>query len=359
MDLYGASASIGQANALTQQAREINQATNDFNNSLAEQLDTALTEEDMEQAGINQKNILSAATAGSKFVTSAEARGDILKAGKKVLTTPGKIIPVSLREKMGREAAEQFVARRAFVEAEERTGAAGVFAGEEAYTAAEAEAERFGGDIRDIGAEALAGGERVTAVAQEGEEVGRTAIRGAGGIRAAVSGARTAATEAVSNIAGTAGQAAAGEIGTGAGAKIAKEAAEKGAGAVLKTGAKAALAGVGGVLDVAQDIERATKGGKGWDVFGSNNWSRVGNIGNIVGSGLEVAGVFGMAFPPLGIGLEALGAGISLASAGAETYGDIKAGQEKEDKTTTDIESQRRSQSVAGSVETATSRIVS
>lgn len=346
MDLYGASASIGQANALTQQAREINQATTDFNNSLAEQLDEALDQENMEQSSINQKNILSAATAGSKFVTSAEARSDLLKAGKKVLTAPGKVLPVSLREKMGREAAEQFVARRAFVEAEERTGAAGVFAGEEAYTAAEEEAERFGGDIRDIGAEAAAGGERVTAVAQEGEEA-----RGAS--RVAREG------EEVANVAGRAGAEAGAEIGTSAGAKITKELAEKTAGQVLKTGAKAALAGVGGVLDVAQDIERATKGGKGWDVFGSNNWSRAGNIGNIVGSTLEVAGVFGMAFPPLGIGLEALGAGISLASAGAETYGDIKEGEEKEETTTTDIESQRRSQAVAGSVETATSRIVS
>lgn len=333
MDLYGASASIGQANALTQQAREINQATTDFNNSLAEQLDEALDQENMEQSSINQKNILSAATAGSKFVTSAEARSDILKAGKKVLTAPGKVLPVSLREKMGREAAEQFVARRAFVEAEERTGTAGVFAGEEAYTAAQEEAERYGGDIRDIGAEAAAGGERVTAVAQEGEEV--------------------------ANVAGRAGAEAGAEVGTSAGAKIAKEAAEKSAGKILTTGAKAALAGVGGVLDVAQDIERATKGGKGWDVFGSNNWSRAGNIGNIVGSTLEVAGVFGMAFPPLGIGLEALGAGISLASAGAETYGDIREGEEREQTTTTDIESQRRGQAVAGSVETATSRIVS
>ena len=199
MDLYGASASIGQANALTQQAREINQATTDFNNSLAEQLDEALDQENMEQSSINQKNILSAATAGSKFVT--EARSDLLKAGKKVLTAPGKVLPVSLREKMGREAAEQFVARRAFVEAEERTGTAGVFAGEEAYTAAEEEAERYGGDIRDIGAEAAAGGERVTAVAQEGEEV--------------------------ANVAGRAGAEAGAEIGTSAGAKITKELAEK------------------------------------------------------------------------------------------------------------------------------------
>ena len=43
MDLYGSGASIGQANAQTQLARELNEATNDFNNSLAQQLDQAKT----------------------------------------------------------------------------------------------------------------------------------------------------------------------------------------------------------------------------------------------------------------------------------------------------------------------------
>ena len=97
-----------------------------------------------------------------------------------------------------------------------------------------------------------------------------------------------------------------GGIGEGVGAVAKgigfKSAAELGAGGF----AKGALAGVGGGLDIVKDIERGN--------FGTNSAQRVGNIGNIVGSALEVAGVV-TAWTPFGLGLEGLGAAISLGSA--------------------------------------------
>lgn len=97
--------------------------------------------------------------------------------------------------------------------------------------------------------------------------------------------------------------------------------------------AKGAIAGLGGGIDVVKDIERGN--------FGSNNMQRIGNIGNIIGSGLEVAGLF-TAWTPFGLGLEGLGAAISLGSAGLETAGDIEEGSEESKKTEEDIGSQAR-----------------
>ncbi len=97
--------------------------------------------------------------------------------------------------------------------------------------------------------------------------------------------------------------------------------------------AKGAIAGLGGGIDVVKDIERGN--------FGSNNMQRVGNIGNIIGSGLEVAGLF-TAWTPFGLGLEGLGAAISLGSSALETAGDIEEGGEESEKTESDIKSQAR-----------------
>lgn len=97
--------------------------------------------------------------------------------------------------------------------------------------------------------------------------------------------------------------------------------------------AKGAIAGLGGGIDIVKDIERGN--------FGSNNMQRVGNIGNIIGSGLEVAGLF-TAWTPFGLGLEGLGAAISLGSAALETAGDIEEGGEEAEKTESDIQSQAR-----------------
>jgi len=98
MDLYGSGASIGQANAQTQQAREINQATADFNNSLAEQLDTANLEEDQDRSSKLQKNILSGATSGGKLAVIGK-KGNVAKQ-----IGGFKDVAVSREESVAREA---------------------------------------------------------------------------------------------------------------------------------------------------------------------------------------------------------------------------------------------------------------
>ena len=127
----------------------------------------------------------------------------------------------------------------------------------------------------------------------------------------------------------------------GAAKTIGTEGAELGA----KDVAGAAVAGAGGVLDIAKDISRES--------FGSNNYQRVGNIGNIIGSGLEVAGIASGGITPWSLALEGTGAAISFISSIVETGGDIKEGEAEEAKAKTDIDSQQRGQSVAQQVETA------
>ena len=105
MDLYGGGVSIGQANAQTQLARELNEATNDFNNSLAEQLDQARIAENEEQTDITTKNMASVVTSGGKLLGSAEARGDVIDAAKKIKSAPKEIVSKS-PFKLGVESSE-------------------------------------------------------------------------------------------------------------------------------------------------------------------------------------------------------------------------------------------------------------
>jgi hypothetical protein len=335
MELYGGTASISQANALTQQAQQINLDNANFNNGLAEQLDQAILENNEDATAKMQKNITSGITSGGKLALSKDVRATV----KKGILGVGKELPVTLREKMAKEGADKFVARRALAAAEERTGAAGLFADEDAFYAARAEAAREGGTIRDIGAAAAAGEETIAAVADESAEVvSNVAGRGAattaietseGVVRGAAEKAVVESSEAVQ-----------------AAKKTAEEAVEKVTESVSKAGkiAKVGIAGLGGGLDVLQDVGRVMKGEKGMDIFGSNNWSRVGNIGNIVGSALEVAGVATGGITPVGLALEGIGAVISLGSSVVEGVGDVKASEVTEEKATEDISSQTRGQ---------------
>jgi len=75
MDLYGSGASIAQANSQTQAAREINQATQDFNNSLAEQLDEANLAQDEDRSSKLQKNILSGTASAGKLAVIRKKGG--------------------------------------------------------------------------------------------------------------------------------------------------------------------------------------------------------------------------------------------------------------------------------------------
>lgn len=288
MDLYGSGASIAQANAQTQQAREINQATQDFNNSLAEQLDTAKTAENEEQTDITVKNMASVATSGGKLLASAEARDDVVKAAQKLKGVPKAIVSKS-PFKLGVESSEDLrpvVQSSADVAEGAAQRGAAILAGEGA--------EGVGPAVLSRAAQSLASGELPSA----------------------------------------------GAVAKSVGFKSAEELGAAGF-------AKGAFAGIGGGLDVVKDIERGN--------FGSNSAQRVGNIGNIVGSALEVAGIV-TSFTPFGLGLEGLGAAISLGSAAIETGGDIAEGKEEAKTTESDITSQARGDVAADVVTQAVGR---
>jgi len=289
MDLYGSGASIGQANAQTQLARELNEATNDFNNSLAEQLDQAKTAENEEQTDITTKNMASVATSGGKLLASAEARGDVIDAAKKLKSAPKAIISKS-PFKLGVESSEDLTRPLIETTADLPEGAAqrgaAILAGEGA--------EGVGPAVLSRAGQSLARGELPSAEA----------------------------------------------IAKGIGFKSAEELGATGF-------AKTALAGVGGGIDIVKDIERGN--------FGSNTAQQVGNIGNIVGSALEVAGI-ATSFTPFGLGLEGIGAAISLGSAALETGGDIAEGKQEAEKTETDIQKQARGQVGVEQVEKAVGR---
>ena len=288
MDLYGPSASIGQANAQTQEAREASIAATDFNNSLAEELDRANAEQDDDRKAAAQKNIVSGTASASKFIARDGLRKPL--ANKLGLSRAGKFVKTTFAERMGREAgAERTTAEEFTAEAADATG-------EAARPAAAALDESV-----TIG---------TSAAAREGE-------------------------------------------------KVALETAEKTTGDIAKFAGKVGrvgIAGLGGGIDVAADVGRFMEGKRGLDMFGSNSAQRVGNIGNIVGSGLELAGLATAGIPPLGLTLEAAGAITGLVSSVVEGVGDEESAAESKEKEEQDITSQRRSQTVAQNVSTVTGR---
>ena len=286
MDLYGSGASIAQANSQTQQAREINQATQDFNNTLAEQLDNAKTAQNEEQTDITVKNMASVVTSGGKLIASAEARDDVVKAAQKLKGAPKAIVSKS-PFKLGVESSEDL---RPLVQS--------------SADVAEGAAQRGAAILAGEGAEGL--GPAVISRAAQSGSIGE----------------------------------AAGAVAKGVGFKSAEELGAAGF-------AKGAFAGIGGGIDIVKDIERGN--------FGSNSAQRIGNIGNIVGSALEVAGIV-TSFTPFGLGLEGLGAAISFGSSAIETGGDIAAGSDQAKTTEEDITSQARGDVAADVVTQAVGR---
>jgi len=127
------------------------------------------------------------------------------------------------------------------------------------------------------------------------------------------------------------------------GARLALDAGRTALKGAAMTGGKALIAGAGGALDFGEDIAALASGKSGMDVFGSNNYSRVGNLMNIAGSALEVGGVVSGGITPWSIGAELLGAGVSAVGAGLELAGDIDTADKKKETTTQDIQSQARS----------------
>eukprot|EP01043_Picozoa_sp_COSAG02_P009291 COSAG02_NODE_313_length_24939_cov_470.394485_20_plen_298_part_00 len=281
MDLYGSGASIAQANAQTQQAREINQATQDFNNSLAEQLDQSNLDQDEDRTSKLQKNILSGATSGGKLAMIGKNQ----KARKAAATSAGGFteLPITKEETLAREAGAERAPLTNLTAVNESVENVAEGATTETYTA-------------------------------EGKLAEQEAAK-------------------ASEVAGSAGVKSSAEVAAESVGKLAGKAATVG---------KVGVAGLGGGIDAFQDVGRIIEGKSDMDIFGSNTASRIGNIGNIIGSGLEVAGVATGGITPWSIGLEALGATISLASSITEGIGEEEAGEQSKEAAQKDITSQAR-----------------
>tara|TARA_R100001440_G_C2520974_1_gene118858 strand:+ start:1105 stop:2076 length:972 start_codon:yes stop_codon:yes gene_type:complete len=321
MDLYGTGASISQANSQTQQARELNIERAEFNKGLAEQLDQANLEQDENRKQTLAKNVTSGLTAGGKLALKKEIRQPI---GRGIMTG-GKFVKTSLAERLAKETPEELDELRPVASLEETQSV-------------------YSTGARPPSPELTRGGARNTL--EEGEQL------------------TAEATDEVGGTANVAGEAAEGvESSTKAlAAKAAEEAVEKSGlktlGEVASKAAtvgKVGVAGLGGALDAGADVGRFLEGKRGIDVFGSNSATRAGNIMNIVGSGLEVAGVLGAAFPPALI-FEALGAGISIAGAVTEGVGEEEAATDTKEQAEEDITSQARGEVVSSQVEQAVGR---
>jgi hypothetical protein len=291
MDLYGSGVSIAQANQQSDYVRQLNQQATDFNNSLAEEVDQAKTALNEEQTDITTKNMASVATSGGKLLTSGEAREDVANVVKKVKGAPKALVSKS-PFKLGVESSEDIVRVQS------------------SATLPEGAAERGQAILAGEGAE----GRGPAVLSRAGESLARGELPSVG--------------EGV------------GAVSRSLGIKSAEELGAKGF-------AKTALAGVGGGIDIVKDIERGN--------FGSNAAQQVGNIGNIVGSALEIAGI-ATAWTPFGLGLEGIGAAISLGSAALETAGDIEEGKKEAETTESDIQGQARGLVGTEQVETAVGR---
>ena len=309
MDLYSSGGSIQQSNQYSEAAREANEAAKDFNNSLAAQLDEANTQLD-EDAGENQAlSLYKGGTSGAKLLAIA---GGTKKAKDAAAAVKGAAKSVA--------SADAFKFTKLAREAElgEDGGAGLLVAGQEIRDAAEGEQL------------AARGAAPAAAAIQTSEGV----LGGSVEVGTSADAVRT-------------GQFA--DLG-GPGAKIAKGATESALDAGLEGGAKiglgaafkAGVAGVGGGLDIYKDVKNGFK----FD----NGLQAVGNIGNIFGSGLEIAGAL-TAFTGVGLGVEALGAAISVGSTALETAGDLEASDNKKASVEDDITSQQR-QGVAAAATT-------
>lgn len=308
MDLYGGSASISQANAQTDEARQLSRANQDFNNTLAEQLDTTNLELDQDKQSKLNKNILSGATNAGKI-------GIISK--NKILG--GKEIKTSLLERIAKD--PNRIAREGDALKAVRGAQVGESGGSGLLVAGDALLDKAGIGSSRAGEvfEGEKAGTRLGSAAVEGGEV-------------------------------------AGVVGTSGAARGLLKVAEKGAGKTLLKVGKVGVAGLGGGLDIAQDIGNLASGKSGIEVFGSNTASRFGNIANILGSGLEVAGVATGGITPWSLTLEAAGAGIGLLGSLAEAGGEMEASDEAKTSADADITSQQRGAVLSSNVETAVGR---
>lgn len=147
----------------------------------------------------------------------------------------------------------------------------------------------------------------------------------------------------------------AGDVAGSAGVRTTAEIASEVAGKAATVG-KIGVAGLGGGIDAFQDIGRFMQGQTGLDAFGSNSASRIGNIANIIGSGLEVAGVATGGVTPWSLLLEGTGALIGLGGAIVEGVGEEESGDVAKEKEQKDISSQVRGEVTTEQLTQAVSR---
>jgi len=317
MDLYGSGAAIAQVNSQTAETRALNEATADFNNSLAQQLDQANLEQDEDRKATLTKNITSGVTSGGKL-----ALGKEIKAGAKkgIASATGRFVKTTQAERFAKEEEQlaslpsledtQDLIRQGIRPPSPELGVQSTLREGEQATAATAD---------ELGASVDVAGRAAT----EGVETGTEAL--------AKKGAEKAIEEAgVKDLTKLAGRAA--------------------------TFGKAGVAGLGGALDIGADISRGLEGKSGMDVFGSNAASKTGNILNIAGSALEVFGVATGGITPWALVAEGLGAGLGLVGAITEGVGEEEASDDKKEQAQKDITSQARGDVVADQVTQAIGR---
>ena len=316
MDLYGSGAAIAQVNSQTAETRALNEATADFNNSLAEQLDQANLEQDEDRKSTLQKNITSGATAGGKLVLKKEIR----KGAAKGVMAGGRFVKTTAAERFAKE--DELASEIPSFEETQEIYASGVRP-----------------PSPELGVQStLREGEQVTAATAD--ELGAS-VDVAG--RAATEGVETG-TEALAKKAAT---------------KAVEEAGLEGVGRIVGKAAtlgKVGVAGLGGALDIGADVSRVLEGKSGLEALGSNSASRVGNILNIAGSALEVAGVATGGITPGSLVAEGAGAVLGLAGAITEGVGEEEASDVKKETAEKDITSQARGDVVAEQVTQAVGR---
>ena len=265
MDLYSGGGSISQANSQTASVRQSNQDNQDFNNSLAAQIDQANTKLDEAASSKNNKNLLSIGTSGGKLTSMTLKKAFGTGATQ---TLPKNFnVPKAGDVLIGEDNVETSITANPVVD----------------RVPLGTDATEVGSEATDVASDVVGDAEdAIVATSKEATTLGGDALKAA----------------------------------------------------AITTG-KVALAGAGGVLDLTEDISRAvTSGGVSMKTFGSNTSSQVGNILNVAGSGLEVAGIATGGITPWSIAAEGAGALLGLAGGAAELFGDIKSSTT--DKTTTD-----------------------
>lgn len=106
---------------------------------------------------------------------------------------------------------------------------------------------------------------------------------------------------------------------------------------------------VSGGLDIYKDIQRVREGK---NALGDNWASSIGNVANIVGSGLEVAGAFGIATPVF----ELVGAGLAIGGSALEAVGESDSKDESDAAAQADVAGQRLAQTTASATTTVSGR---